>query len=64
MNLRRPLALAFSFLTVWHVPALLPRAAVASPKPQSQPSEELSSQLYDRHVRPLFEEHCQSLPLC
>jgi len=59
MNLRRTSALAFSFLTVWHVPALLPRADVATLKPQSQPSEEVSSQLYNRHVRPLFEEHCQ-----
>ena len=60
MNLCRTLALAFGFLTVWHVPALLPRPDVAASKPQSQPSEEVSSQLYSRHVQPLFEEHCQA----
>ena len=59
MNLRRTITLALSFLTVWHATALLPRADVAASKPQLQPSEEVSSQLYSRHVRPLFEEHCQ-----
>ncbi|MBM3800985.1 MAG: DUF1553 domain-containing protein [Acidimicrobiia bacterium] len=59
MNLRGPLALALSFLTIWHAPVLLPRAEVNS-KPQSPPSEEVSSQLYSRHVQPLFEEHCQA----
>ena len=29
MNLRRTLALALGFLTVWHVPSLLPGADVA-----------------------------------
>jgi len=59
MNFWRTFTLAVSFLTVWHVPALGPRADVTASKSQSQPSEEVSSQLYNRHVRPLFEEHCQ-----
>ncbi len=60
MNLRRILALAFGFLTVWQVPGLQPGANVAAAKPQSQAQGEVSSQLYNRNIRPLFEEHCQA----
>jgi len=60
MNLRRTLALAIGFWTVWQAPALRPGADVAAAKPQSQPQGEVSSQLYKRNIGPLFEEHCQA----
>src|SRR5262245_36734739 len=54
------LVLAFSFVTFCHLAAMLLPADAAASKPQSQLPEDVSSQLYDRHVRPLFEEHCQT----
>src|SRR5262245_44449669 len=59
MSVRTPLVLAFSLVILSHA-ALVNRGGVAAARPQSQPPDDVSIQLYERHIRPLFEEHCQA----
>ncbi len=60
MKFRWMIAIALCLPAAWHLAAMLPKDSPLPSQPSSQTAQEVGSQLYLSHIRPLLEEHCQA----